>query len=457
MSLRLRLIGTAVLSIALPCALLADPGADDSLSGTPSAASPWPALLGAQYTFVLQHQSALHSPYEGPLSLDPDGDTQPTHTIGLYTGWAPIYWAQLYFDTEKFMGAGVSNATGLGGLTNGDVVREGANNLPKEFYIARAYLRVMLPLGAQLTKVDAAQDQIGGTEAAARFEAKLGWLAVNDDFDKNRYAASTRTEFMNWSLWDNTAWDYAADTRGYTAGFVLGYLSPGWALKFGEYRMPVRANGQELVSSLERSHGDQLELTLSPAAVSTIVRVLGFYNVARMGIYSQALAIAARDLSRPDIVADDTDGRKKYGFGVNIEQPLADEGATGLFARLGWNNGETESFAFTEVDRLASFGGEVSGNHWQRGDDVVGAAVAVEGLSAWHREYLAAGGYGFLLGDGRLSYAHEQIFEAYYRLQLPIRWLRLQLSPDYQFIRNPGFNSARGPVSFFAIRLHAEH
>jgi carbohydrate-selective porin OprB len=221
--------------------------------------------------------------------------------------------------------------------------------------------------------------------------------------------------------------------------------------------MPVRANAQELEASLERAHGDQLELTLSPAAVSTIVRLLAFHNVARMGIYSQALAIAARDHSRPDIVADDADGRTKYGFGVNVEQPLADDGATGLFARLGWNNGETESFAFTEVDQLASIGGELSGAHWSRPDDVVGAATAVEGLSAWHRQYLASGGYGFLLGDGRLDYAHEQILEAYYRLQLPIRWARLQLSPDYQFIRNPGFNAARGPVSFFAIRFHAEH
>jgi hypothetical protein len=457
MSIRPALIGAAALSIAWPCAAPAEAAADAQLSGTPAAESAWPALLGEQYTFVLQHQTSLHSPYQGPLSLDPDGDTQPTNTIGFYSGWAPFYWAQLYFDTEKFMGAGVSNATGLGGLTNGDVVREGANNLPKEFYIARAYARFMLPLGSELTKVEAAQDQLGGTEAATRLEAKIGWLAVNDDFDKNRYAGSTRTEFMNWSLWDNTAWDYAADTRGYTAGFVLGYVSPAWSLKYGEYRMPVRANGQELEASLERARGDQLELTLSPTAVSTIVRLLAYRNVARMGIYSQTLALAAREHSRPDIVADDADGRTKYGFGVNLEQPLADDGATGLFARLGWNNGETESFAFTEVDRLVSFGGQLSGSHWQRGDDVVGAAVVAEGLSAWHREYLASGGYGFLLGDGGLDYAHEEIFEAYYRLQLPFRWARLQLSPDYQYVRNPGFNAARGPVSFFAIRFHAEH
>ena len=457
MSIRSLILGTAVLSIVLPCAGFADAPADEVLLGSPAPESNWPRLIGEQYTFVLQHQSALHSPYAGPLSLRPDGDTQPTHTFGFYFGWALTSWAQFYFDTEKFMGAGVSDATGLGGLTNGDVVREGANNLPKRFYIARSYLRFMLPLGAELTKVSGGQDQIAGTEATRRLELKIGWLAVNDDFDKNRYAASTRTEFMNWSLWDNTAWDYAADTRGYTAGFVVGYISPGWSLKYGIYRMPTRANGQELESSLRRAQGDQLELTLAPPKAGTIVRLLAFRNTARMGIYDEALAIAAAQGTTPNIAADDRDGRRKYGFGINAEQPLADDGASGVFARLGWNDGRTEDFAFTEVDRVASVGGELSGLHWRRADDVAGAAVVVEGLSGPHRDYLAAGGLGFLLGDGRLDYAHEEILEAYYRLQLPWQWAHVQLSPDYQFIRNPGFNAARGPVSFWALRFHIEH
>jgi high affinity Mn2+ porin len=457
MPIRALIVGTAALSIALPCAGFADAPVEAQPAGSPAAESDRPRLLGEQYTFVLQNQSPLHSPYAGPLSLRPDGDTQPTHTFGFYFGWALAPWAQFYFDTEKFMGAGVSNATGLGGLTNGDVVREGANSLPKRFYIARTYLRFMLPLGTELTRLAGAQDQIAGTEAARRLELKVGWLAVNDDFDKNRYAASTRNEFMNWSLWDNTAWDYAADTRGYTAGFMLAYVSPGWSLKYGMYRMPVHANGQELESSLHRAQGDNLELTLAPPQAGTVLRLLGFRNVARMGIYAEALAIAAAQGATPDIAADDREGRKKYGFGINAEQPLADDGASGVFARLGWNDGRTESFAFTEVDRLTSVGGQLSGVHWRRAEDVAGAAVAVEGLSGPHRAYLAAGGLGFLLGDGRLDYAHEQILEAYYRVQLPWQWAHVQLSPDFQFIRNPGFNAARGPVSFWAIRFHIEH
>ena len=335
------------------------------------------------------------------------------------------------------------------------MVREGASNLPKRFYIARSYLRFMLPLGPRLAQVAAAQDQIAGTEAQSRLELKVGLLALNDDFDKNSYAGSTRTAFMNWSLWDNTAWDYAADTRGYTDGFMLAYISPLWSLKYGMYRMPTQANGQELEASLARAQGDNLELTLSPSKAAPVVRLLAYRNIARMGIYREALALAAG--TTPNIVADDREGRKKYGFGVNAEQPVADDGASGVFARLCWNEGKTESFAFAEVDRLASVGAQLSGAHWRRADDLFGAAVALDGLSGPHRDYLAAGGAGFLLGDGRLNYSHEEILELYYRLQLAWQWARVQLSPDFQYIKNPGYNAARGPVSFWGLRLHIEH
>jgi high affinity Mn2+ porin len=441
-----------LLLAALPGAAVADlPAGPDSH---------WPQLLAAQYTFIEQWQSALESPYEGKLSLHAEGDHQPTHTLGAYSGWAPCSWGQLYFDVEKFMGAGVSGATGLGGLTNGDVIRAGAVGLKKEFYIARLYARFMLPLGSDVVRVDRGQDQIPGVEATRRLEFKGGWLSAADDFDHNRYGGSTRTEFMNWSLWQNTPWDYAADTRGYTYGFVVGYISPQWSLRYGMYRMPTVANGQTL-ETLNRAREQNLELTLSPSAVTTVVRLLAYVNTARLGDYSQALAIAAATGSVPDIAADAQDGRHKVGFGVNLEQPLTDEGDTGVFMRLGWNDAHTEDFAFTEVDRLASLGGQLSGARWRRSGDCLGVGAAFEGLSSPHRDYLAAGGSGFLLGDGRLDYAHEEIFEAYYRAQwvwtLGAAPLRLQLSPDFQYVQNPGFNRDRGPVRFYALRLHLEY
>ncbi len=267
-----------------------------------------------------QHQSRLDSPYQGRLSLDPNGDTEQTHTIGLYFGWAMTSWAQVYLDVEKFMGAGVSGSVGLAGLTNGDVVREGAAGLPKVFYIARQYVRLMLPLAPGVTHVDAGQDQLGGNEADTRLEFKFGALSASDDFDHNRYAGSTRTQFMNWSLWDNSAWDYAADTRGYTYGAVFGFVSPHWSLKYGAYLMPVKANGQELEDVPRRARGDNLELTLSPPGIGTVIRLLAYRNLARMGNYREALQIAAATGTVPDIVADDRERDAQIRFGINVEQ-----------------------------------------------------------------------------------------------------------------------------------------
>jgi hypothetical protein len=451
---------TALTPLAASAAPAPAPAGLAAAAPPAGADSRLPQLLAAQYTFIEQWQSPLQSPYEGPHSLLPGGDQQPTHTIGAYAGWAPYSWGQLYFDIEKFMGAGVSGATGLGGVTNGDVIRAGTVGLKKEFYIARLYARFMLPLGGETVHLARGQDQIAGFEATRRLEFKAGWLSAADDFDHNRYGGSTRTQFLNWSLWQNTAWDYAADTRGYTYGFVLGYISTQWSLKYGMYRMPTVANGQTL-ETLNRAREQNLELTLSPAKLTTIVRLLAYLNTARLGDYAQALASAAAGGTVPDVASTATDGRHKFGFGVNLEQPLADDGDTGVFVRLGWNDAHTEDFVFTEVDRLVSLGTQLSGVHWRRSADCLGIGLVGEGLSGPHSDYLAAGGAGFLLGDGRLNYAHEQIFETYYRaawsFTLGPAPLRLQLSPDFQYVQNPGFNRDRGPVHFYAIRLHLEY
>lgn len=355
------------------------------------------------------------------------------------------------------MGEGVSGATGLGGFSNGNVIPPGYG-LNKQFYIARLYARFMLPLGSQVTAVDRGQDQIGGTEAATRLEVKVGHLAAPDDFDQNRYANSPRTQFLNWSLTDDTAWDYAADTRGYTDGIVLGYISPAWSLKYGVYRMPLTTNGEQLQASLLRASGQNLQMSFTGLPTGTAVRLLAYLNTAAMGNYAQALALASASQTTPVITATATPGRQKHGFALDAEQPLADEGETGMFLRWGWNDGRNESFAFTEVDQLISAGVQLSGAEWHQPDGQLGFGVANEALSASHRAYLAAGGCGFVLCDGALNYAHEQIIETYYHLERiwpedpgPVQW---QIGPDYQYIRNPGFNRARGPVSLWAIRLH---
>ena len=381
-----------------------------------------------------------------------------THTVGLYFGWAITHDLQAYFDVEKFMGDGVSNSVGLGGLTNGDVVRQGSAGLEKRPYVARRYLRYMVPLSDGVTEVGRGQDQIPGNEATTRLDFKAGTMAVSDDFDKNRYANSTRTQFMNWALWNNGAWDFAADTRGYTKSVYAAFVSPRWSLRLGVYEMPTVANGQELEAALSKARGENLELDFAPSDSGTIVRLLAYRNFARMGIYRDALAVAAATGTTPDIVAQDAEGRKKIGWGVNVEQPIADGGETGLFMRAGWNDGKTETFAFTEIDRSFVLGGQIAGGHWGRKDDRFAAAIALNGLSPDHRQYLAAGGAGFVLGDGNINYAPEQIFETYYRIQVgKYQGATVQLSPDSQFIRNPAFNSDRGPVQVASFRLHVEY
>jgi carbohydrate-selective porin OprB len=319
----------------------------------------------------------------------------------------------------------------------------------------------MLPIGEGVAPVQRGKDQIGGGEAATRLELKVGRMAVNDDFDQNSYAGDPRGQFLNWSLWANDAWDYAANTRGYTDGVVVKYVSPGWQLEYGIYKMPIMANGQQLETSLLRASGQNAQLTLTDLPAGTIVRLLAYLNTGNMGLYSQALATAAADDTTPSIAADDRPGRQKHGFGLNMEQPIADSGDTGAFLRWGWNDGKEENFAFTEVDQVLSFGGQLSGAHWNRPNDRFGVAVASESLNAIQQRYFAAGGLGFLVGDGRLNYGHEQILESYYRLEEiwpekpgPIHW---QLSPDFQYIQNPAYNRDRGPVHVWGVRFHLEY
>ena len=425
-----------------------------SAQGTDSGSAAWQSwVLGTQVNIVGQSLLSFRSPYAAPHSLDGAGDHALSHAYGVYLGARLARGLEVYLDFEMVRGQGVSSVTGLAGITNGDVLRQGTVDLGQDPYIARAYLRYTVPLaGANWSLAERGPGQIPVERPDRRIEITAGKLALNDLMDLNRYAGSARGQFMNWGLWQNTAWDFAADTRGYTNGLALAWIEPRWALRLASFQMPTRANGNEFDGHLEDARGDQAELTLSPFEGGTIVRVLGFVNHARMGRYATALGVAPGVM--PDVVADDGPGRIKYGYGLNVEQPLADSGETGLFLRLGWNDGQNESFAFTEVDRHASGGLQVAGNHWARSGDRLGVALLAHGLSDIHRRYLAAGGEGFLLGDGRLNYGYETIFEIYYRWQLGER---AQISPDVQQVWNPGYNRDRGPATVLGLRVNLRY
>ena len=445
------------LALATLAALAFPIAAQQGDSATKAAEPPrWAvALLGAQIDLIGQRLGSFRSPYEGPNSLDAHGDRQASQLFGAYGGLRIGARFSAYIDAEMVRGAGISRVVGLAGLTNGDVIRQGSADLGNGPYIARAFARYVIPLSrTSYDTLSRAPDQMPAPVPAHRLEITAGKLATSDIFDLNRYANSTRTQFMDWGLFQNTAWDFAADTRGYTNGIEIGYVSPTWALRAGSFQMPTKANGNDFDPKLALARGDNIELTLTPRKDGPTLRLLGFVNHARMGRYAAAIAEGVARDSAPDIVADDKPGRVKYGFGANLEAPLADSGETGAFFRIGWNDGATESFAFAEVEHQLSGGVQLSGAHWSRKEDRLAVALLVSGLGPLHHEYLAAGGSGFLLGDGALSYSVEEILESYYRAQLG-RFI--QVSPDVQLIRNPGYNRARGPATVASLRVNVRY
>jgi high affinity Mn2+ porin len=413
-----------------------------------------PRVLGAQATFIGQRLLPFQSPYAGAMSLVSTGDQQLSQSYGLYGGICLGAGFDVYLDAEMVRGSGISHASGLAAVTNGDVLRQGSVDLGESPYLARGFVRWTQALGGGAPDtVSRAMDDLPRIVSGHRVEITAGRLASTDLFDLNRYANSTRTQFLNWVLFQNGAWDYAANTRGYSNGLAAAWINPSWTLRAAVFQMPRQANGNVFDDDLAQARGENVELTMN-APHGAVVRVLGYLNDARMGRYAVADSLAAQNHTVPSIVADDAPGRTKFGFGLNAELPLADDGETGVFARLGWNDGRNESFAFTEVDRHLSAGLQLAGARWGRPKDHFGIAVAADGLSDVHRAYLAAGGLGFLLGDGNLRYGSEVLSEAYYRTQLGPY---LEVSPDVQFIVNPGYNRDRGPATVLTLRFNARY
>ncbi len=436
-------------------------GEDSAQPESAPAACSWlesasPRLLGLQFNGVYQNMPGFKSPYQGVHSLtSTNGEGQDvTSTYGVYLGSQLARNLQLYVDVELFQGNGISDGIGLAGYVNGDVIRAGSSNLPKIPYLARYYFRYFVPLSSETEKVERCQDQLPGEQPVSRWEIKFGRLALSDDFDQNRYANNNRTQFMNYDFLFNTAWDYAADTRGYSVGIVTSLFEPRWKLAFGVFMLPNTQNGAQFDYFDTEEFGYNLELTVKPNDAGTVVRLLTFYNQGRMGSYDAALALGRATSTIPDILLVEQTGGTKYGFGLNFEQPLADDGETGIFGRIGWNDGSHETWMYTECDRDASLGAQVSGIHWRRPDDRVGVAYGVNGLSDPHKDYLEAGGTGMLLGDGKLNYGFEQVLELYYRIPVG-RYV--QISPDFQFIQNPGYNRDRGPAEVYGMRLHLSY
>jgi high affinity Mn2+ porin len=417
--------------------------AQDAADQTP--AERW--SIHFQATSIGQHHGSFHSLYEGPNSLPPHPESRVSLTATVFLAYRVNSWTELVFDPEIAGGKGFGQVTGIAGFTNGEIPRV-ATPTPT-LYVARGFMRNTWAIGPETQAIEADQNQLAGAQPVRRFTLITGKFALTDYFDDNKYSHDPRTQFMNWALMYNGAWDYPADVRGYTVGAMQELTMRSWSLRVASALEPTEANGPTLDTRIAKNRGEvaEWEQRYSPKHRPGVLRLLGYLNRERAGTFREApLVSGVADLGptrRP--------GTEKYGFGVNLEQEIAPD--IGAFARYGWSDGKTEAWAFTQIDRSLSGGISIDGKLWKRKSDRIGIAAVRNYLSGDQRSFLAQGGLGFIIGDGRLNYAPESIAESYYAWQVIRDWT---LTLDYQRIVNPAYNRDRGPLSVATLRVHWE-
>ncbi|WP_263375145.1 carbohydrate porin [Granulicella aggregans] len=447
----------------------------------PSAASPADALpaesapvtvfphsntsrffAAGQTNIIFQADPAFHSPYQGVNSFINRGEYKVSLIGTLYLGMQirknPRTETDFLLDFESAGGRGLSEALGIAGFTNLDVVRN--PNLGSKPYLARVQLRQTIGLTNKMVEADRGVFNLATLVPERRFEIRAGKMSLPDTLDINSIGTDSHLQFMNWTVDNNGAWDYAADTRGYTYGVVTEYDDKQWSARYVLALMPTVANGIDLDWALRRASGQNVEFeSRLPFLRSkggeerrSVVRLLGYANHAHMGLYRDAINAYLNGTDAvPDITAHERDSEVKYGFGLNAEQELSKD--LRVFGRIGWNEGQHESFAYTEVDQTFETGGDFAGSRWHRPLDKIGLAFVTNAIKHDHQEYLKLGGHGFILGDGNLSYGREDILEGYYNLHA---WRGFFYAFDTQFIDHPGYNTARGPVIVFSVRSHID-
>lgn len=420
---------------------------------TDSAVSKW--TFHFQATVIAQQHSGFRSPYRGDMSLaDTIEPTAESLTTTLLFGRKLWKGAAFYFNPEVSGGKGLSFASGVAGALNGETYRVG--ELEPQVFIARAYFQQHIPLGN--TAYENAGDdinQIADNIPTSRITISAGKFAIADFYDDNAYSKDPRTQFFNWSIWANGAWDYPANTRGYTEGLIVELIKPAYAIRLSSVAVPRIANYHLMEYNMD-AHSETIEyehhfmINKRPGKI----RLMASSTYSRSPSYTDGMkAVGGKDSFLLAVFRGNEEnnrfGGHKFGLGLNVEQQLSSD--IGFFSRLGWNDGKYATWAFTEIDRTINGGFSIKGTKWKRSNDVFGIAGVVNGISPEHKNFLAAGGYGFIIGDGKLNYGHESILETYYNATLTKNF---QLSFDYQFVKNPGYNKDRGPVHVFGIRGH---
>jgi high affinity Mn2+ porin len=428
----------------------ADPPAPESMLPNVRDSRYW---LSGQINFIFQTHPPFRAKYSGKNSLIPRYEKATSRVLTLYSGVRINNSGELLLDIEEAGGSALSTGLGVAGFPNLDIVRNPL--LSKVPYVARAMFHKVFALSKDSIEAERGPLSLFEQLPRRRLEIRVGKFSMVDFFDQNPVGSDTRFQFLNWAIDNNAAYDYAADTRGYTVGGVADYEDRNWGFRFAEALMPKVANGIDLVWQPWKAHAENFEFEIRRGVIprkAGAIRLLGYTNYANMGIYREAVARFEAGIDPvPDITAHSWRTTRKYGFGVNLEQTLTPNLAA--FARWGWNNGKTESFAYTEVDLTFAAGLGFYGSKWHRKHDRAGLAFVTNGIAKDHQNYLAQGGYGFLIGDGALNYGRENILESFYTAHV---WRGIYVAPGFNSIVNPGYNRDRGPVVVPGFRLHLE-
>jgi high affinity Mn2+ porin len=413
--------------------------------------------ISGQENTIYQMHPNFHSPYQGPNSFTAPFQYKASEVATLYLGWllhaTPRYASEVFYDEENAGGRGLSQALGLAGFTNLDVVRN--PNLSELPYTARVEWHQTIGFTNETIAQSRGPLALATQVPVRRLDVRIGKMTLPDMFDVNSVLSDSHLQFMDWTVDNNGAWDYAADTRGYTYATVLEYQDRSWAVRYAIALMPTVANGITLDWALRRARSQNAEFELRKSLLpgrAGRLRLLAYGNNAHMGLYRDAVnAYLAGITPTPEITSVEKFGALKYGFGVNAEQELT-ENLT-IAARFGWNEGQHESFAYTETDQTFLAGVRYLGSRWHRPADNVAVAFNSNAIKKDHQNYLRLGGLGFILGDGRLNYAREDILETYYNLHA---WKGLYYAVGNTWIAHPGYNQDRGPVDVQSVRMHVE-
>jgi high affinity Mn2+ porin len=403
--------------------------------------------IHGQSTYLGQGYPAFRAPYTGTNSLTPARQAQATWSNSLYLNARLWEGGEVYYNPELLQGFGLSDTVGIAGFASGEAQK---SNFPYPHYnTSRLYVRQTFGFGGEQEELASAQQQLAGKADVNRLTLQAGKFSVGDVFDGNAYAKDTRRDFMNWSIWAPGAFDYAADKLGLTYGMTAELNQKNWALRGGYFMMGAQSNSNNFDTQVFRrgQYVAELETRYSLFSRPGKLRTIGWVSSANSGSYRDTLNDPALNL---DIALTRT-GRLKYGYVFNVEQSVTDD--IGLFGRWSWNNGKTEIMSFTDIDASLSLGTSIKGTKWGRPDDTIGIAGAFNALSRDHRDFIAAGGLGPLIGDGQLNYRKERILETYYAYAVT---KAITVTADYQFVTNPAYNADRGPVHVFSGRLHGE-